>query len=88
MLPGAFADLDNTARYGKPVTVFEGANLAKFEHGLDQLAQSLTKLPSEEDFLCIKAWNECAEDPYMKVEERNGLEWLRAAKPVDTRYLK
>ena len=86
VLPGAFVDWDNTARYGRHAFIFDGANPAIFERGLDALAQRMGRLPEQEQLLFINAWNEWAEGCYLEPDERNGLAWLQAAKRVAARH--
>jgi len=86
VLPGAFVDWDNTARYGRHATVFEGADPAVFERGLDGLAQRLQGVPRQERLLFINAWNEWAEGCYLEPDERQGMAWLEVVKRVAERY--
>ena len=86
VLPGAFVDWDNTARYRRHATVFDDARPATFERGLDRLAQRMKGLPEQEQLLFINAWNEWAEGCYLEPDERNGHAWLEAAKRIAARY--
>ena len=86
VLPGAFVDWDNTARYRRHAFLFDGADPAVFERGLDCLAERMAGLPAAERLLFINAWNEWAEGCHLEPDERNGLAWLEAAKRVAARH--
>lgn len=86
VFPGAFVDWDNTARYRRHATVFEGARPDVFEHGLDRLVRSVADCPKDRQLVFINAWNEWAEGCYLEPDERNGLAWLEAVKRVAERY--
>jgi hypothetical protein len=75
--PGAFVDWDNTARYGRRATVFEGATPARFEHWLAQLVPIAARRRPDERLLFVNAWNEWAEGAYLEPDERYGDGYLR-----------
>ena len=79
-------DWDNTARYRRHATIFEGARPDVFERGLDALARSVSGRPRDQQMVFINAWNEWAEGCYLEPDERNGLAWLEAVQRVARRY--
>ena len=76
--PGAYVDWDNTARYRRRATIFEGASPARFEHFLTQLVQKVGAAPPAERMIFINAWNEWAESAYLEPDERHGMGYLEA----------
>ena len=79
-LAGAFMDWDNTARYGKRATVFNGASPERFEYWFRQLVEIVSKKPISEQFIFINAWNEWSECSYLEPDERFGYQYLEAVK--------
>ena len=82
VFPGAFVDWDNTARYRRHATIFDGAKPALFERGLRVLASHLRARPEAEQLLFINAWNEWAEGCYLEPDAEHGLAWLQALRRV------
>jgi len=82
VFPGAFADWDNTARYKRHATIFEGASPALFELGLRGLREKLAGRSPETQLVFINAWNEWAEGCYLEPDERWGEAWLEATRRV------
>ncbi|MDA8162560.1 MAG: glycoside hydrolase family 99-like domain-containing protein [Desulfobacteraceae bacterium] len=79
-ISGAFADWDNTSRYGRRATVFAGASPDRFEFWFRRLVDRVSKRPESERFIFINAWNEWAEGAYLEPDERYGLRYLEALK--------
>jgi hypothetical protein len=86
VLPGAFVDWDNTARYGRHATLFSGATPAIFERGLERLAERARANSVDERMVFINAWNEWAEGAYLEPDEHHGLAWLEAVRRVAVRF--
>ena len=82
VFPGAFADWDNTARYKRHATIFEGASPQVFERGLRRLEQRLAGRRPEERLVFINAWNEWAEGCYLEPDEQRGDAWLEVTRRV------
>jgi hypothetical protein len=78
VFPGAFVDWDNTARYRRHATVFDGASPAVFERGLHRLAVRLAERPVDQQLIFVNAWNEWAEGCYLEADLRHGTEYLEA----------
>jgi lipopolysaccharide biosynthesis protein len=76
--PGAFVDWDNTARYGRRSTIFEGANPERFEYWLSKLVHRVTAIKNREPFIFLNAWNEWSEGTYLEPDERWGNSYLEA----------
>ena len=85
VFPGAFVDWDNTARYRKHATLFEGATPALFERGLAQLVERAWAHRPDEQLVFINAWNEWAEGCYLEPDERWGDAYLEAVRRVSGR---
>ena len=75
---GAFVDWDNTARYGKRATLWEGATPAKFEEWMRRLLAKVERYPERQRLVFINAWNEWAESAYLEPDERYGRGYLEA----------
>lgn len=86
VFPGAFVDWDNTARYRRHATIFDGAEPAVFERGLERLAARLATRPPDERLVFVNAWNEWAEGCYLEPDERRGTAWLEALRRVAARH--
>ena len=82
VFPGAFVDWDNTARYRRHATIFEGASPEIFERGLRRLAASVAGRPTEQQLVFINAWNEWAEGCYLEPDLRHGTAYLEAVRRV------
>jgi hypothetical protein len=76
--PGAFADWDNTARYGDRARIFRGASPERFEYWFSRLLDSMPERGLPEDFIWVNAWNEWAEGAYLEPDERHGFGYLEA----------
>ena len=87
VFPGAFVDWDNTARYGRHATLFDGASPEVYERGLARLAERVAGCPEQERLIFINAWNEWGEGCYLEPDERYGMDWLEATKQVAERYV-
>lgn len=78
--PGAFADWDNTARYGKRAIIFKGTGPERFEFWFQQLVQKVAEKPIERQFIFFNAWNEWAEGTYLEPDEKYKYQFLEAVK--------
>ena len=76
--PGAFLDWDNTARYGRRATIFEGASPERFEHWFQILVRLVEARPEKEHWIFVNAWNEWAEGTYLEPDTRHGHGYLEA----------
>jgi hypothetical protein len=82
VFPGAFVDWDNTARYRRHATLFDGATPAVFERGLRKLKERISARRPEEQLVFINAWNEWAEGAYLEPDLERGTAWLEAIERV------
>ncbi len=80
VLPGAFIDWDNTARYGKRARIIRGATPDRFQYWFEKLAKKTTVLPEDRRLIFINAWNEWAEGAYLEADEKWGNGYLKAVK--------
>ena len=78
VFPGAFVDWDNTPRYRRHATLFDGADPAIFGRGVGRLAERLRARRPEERLLFVNAWNEWAEGAYLEPDTERGLQWIEA----------
>jgi hypothetical protein len=78
VFPGAFVDWDNTPRYRRHATLFDGATPAIFEAGVRRLAARLSERRAEERLLFVNAWNEWAEGAYLEPDTQMGTAWISA----------
>lgn len=78
--PGAFADWDNSSRYKKRATIFQGATPEKFANWLGKLVNSMEARRLPENFIFFNAWNEWAEGAYLEPDERYGYQYLEKVK--------
>ncbi|MEO6950672.1 MAG: glycoside hydrolase family 99-like domain-containing protein [Polyangia bacterium] len=85
VFPGAFVDWDNTARYKRHATIFEGATPAIFERGLARLVERARAHEPDEQLVFINAWNEWAEGCYLEPDETWGNAYLEAVRRVSGR---
>lgn len=76
--PGAFADWDNTPRYGDRARIFKGASPEKFEYWFGRLLDSMAERALPENFIWLNAWNEWAEGAYVEPDEKHGYAYLEA----------
>jgi hypothetical protein len=76
--PGAFVDWDNTARYGRRATIFDGVSPERFEHWFRILVRLVQARPEKEPWIYLNAWNEWAEGTYLEPDERHGSGYLEA----------
>jgi hypothetical protein len=83
---GAFVDWDNTARYGKRATIYQGARPERFQYWLERLVDKVRgNNRAEERLIFINAWNEWAESAYLEPDERYGDRYLQAVRNVAAR---
>lgn len=76
--PGAFADWDNTSRYGDRARIFKGASPERFEYWFGKLLDSMAERDLPEDFIWFNAWNEWSEGAYLEPDEKHGFGYLEA----------
>ncbi len=84
---GAFVDWDNTARYGKRATIFDGATPQRFEYWLGKLVEKVSADDNSEKLIFINAWNEWAEGAYLEPDTCNQYQYLEAINRVMNRYI-
>jgi hypothetical protein len=75
---GAFVDWDNTARYGRRATIYDGASPERFQHWMTRLVAKVSRRPVDERLIFINAWNEWAEGAYLEPDERSRFGYLEA----------
>jgi glycosyl transferase family WbsX len=75
---GAFVDWDNTARYGRRATIYDGASPARFQHWMTRLVAKVGRRPVDERLIFINAWNEWAEGAYLEPDETSRFGYLEA----------
>ncbi len=76
--PGAFADWDNTARYGNRARLFKDADPERFEYWFNKLVDTMGERNLPEKFIFFNAWNEWAESAYLEPDERYEYDYLLA----------
>lgn len=79
MLPGAFVDWDNTPRYGKGASMYEGVTPEKFQKYLSEQIKH-AKNDYKKDMLFMFAWNEWGEGGYLEPDKKYGFGMLEAIK--------
>ncbi|MDD5208172.1 MAG: glycoside hydrolase family 99-like domain-containing protein [Elusimicrobiales bacterium] len=79
LIPGAFVDFDNTARYKNRAKIFTGVSPEVFEHYFRKLAH-LVNGQCENKLILINAWNEWGEGAYLEPDARNGHAYLEAVR--------
>jgi lipopolysaccharide biosynthesis protein len=84
LIPGAFVDFDNTARYKNRAKVFRGASPEIFAHYFRSLVDAVNHQYKDKVIL-INAWNEWGEGAYLEPDERNGYAYLEAIRIALTR---
>lgn len=77
----AYANWDNTARYGKKATIYSHVEPEIFGKNLEDLFSILEK-KKEENIIFINAWNEWAEGAYLEPDEKYKYEYLKQLKKV------
>lgn len=80
--PGAFVDWDNSARYKKRATIFQGASPKRFEYWFSELVKTMSIRQLPEDFIFINAWNEWSESAYLEPDTLNEYKYLEALQRV------
>jgi Glycosyltransferase WbsX len=80
---GAYVDWDNTPRYDKRATIYQGARPERFQHWLERLVDKVrAHNRPDERIVFINAWNEWAEGAYLEPDERYGDRYLQAVRAV------
>jgi hypothetical protein len=80
--PGAFVDWDNTARYKRRATIFQGSSPEKFSNWLTRLVDTMPNRNLPENFIFLNAWNEWSEGTYLEPDEQYGYQYLEAIRKV------
>jgi hypothetical protein len=80
--PGAFADWDNSARYGKRAIILRGASPENFRKYFGELVQSMPGRHLPEDFIFFNAWNEWSEAAYLEPDQHYGYQLLEIVRDV------
>ncbi|MFC1811396.1 glycoside hydrolase family 99-like domain-containing protein, partial [Thermodesulfobacteriota bacterium] len=83
--PGAYVDLDNTARYKNRARIIHGATPEGFSKWLSKLVDSMPQRNLPDNFIFLNAWNEWSEGAYLEPDERFGYQYLEAVKQVLSR---
>ena len=80
--PAVMVGWDNTARYSKSATVFEGATPDQYRRWLQRTVDSLANVRPEENYLFLLAWNEWAEGNHLEPDLRHGRAFLEVTRSV------
>ena len=72
---GAFVDWDNTARYGKKATIYDGFSVEKFQNYLLCLLNK-----ANGGYVFLNAWNEWSECAYLEPDQDNQYRVLEVVK--------
>jgi 2-polyprenyl-3-methyl-5-hydroxy-6-metoxy-1,4-benzoquinol methylase len=80
--PSVMVGWDNTARRPYGATIFKDATPDAYERWLDWTVQTVARVPEEENYVFIVAWNEWAEGNHLEPDQRYGRAWLEATKAV------
>jgi len=75
---GAMLSWDNTARRLKRATIFKNADPEEYKKLLLALADYTCRMPREERFIFINAWNEWAEGTHLEPDKKYGDAYLQA----------
>ena len=77
LMPGAFVDWDNTPRYGKRASIYQGATPEKFEYYLTKQIKH-ARDDYKKDMIFMFAWNEWGEGGYLEPDEKYDYGMLEA----------
>ena len=80
--PSVMVGWDNTARYSRSATIYEGATPELYGRWLERTVASLADVTDEENYLFILAWNEWAEGNHLEPDRRYGRAYLEATRSV------
>ena len=80
--PSVMVGWDNTARYSRSATVFEGATPEQYRRWLQRTVDSLASVRPEENYLFLLAWNEWAEGNHLEPDQRHGRAFLEVTRSV------
>ena len=80
-IPCAFTDWDNSPRFGKSGSVYDGVSTQKFYHYFALLCENARKYYNS-DKVFVFAWNEWAEGGYLEPDQLYGVGFLEAIKKV------
>jgi lipopolysaccharide biosynthesis protein len=78
--PCCYVSWDNTPRRGRGGIVFLNNSPETFQTGLRQAIESATKLPADQRFVFINAWNEWAEGNHLEPDQKHGHAYLQAVR--------
>lgn len=78
----AFMEWDNTARYGKFSTIYEGCSGNRFKTVLETLAKEAEIRNPKKPLVFINAWNEWAEGTYLEPDTDNQYLYLEIIRQV------
>lgn len=81
LIPCAFTDWDNSPRFGKNGSMFDGVSAKKFYHYFALLVNNTEKY-YKTDKIFVFAWNEWAEGGYLEPDDLYGYGFLKAIKRV------
>tara|TARA_B110000438_G_C15803174_1_gene646092 strand:- start:725 stop:1912 length:1188 start_codon:yes stop_codon:yes gene_type:complete len=77
IISGAFADWDNTARYGNESTIFEAATPENFSVFMKELFKIVSN-QNQSNLIFLNSWNEWGEGAYIEPDSKNKYKYLEA----------
>ncbi len=80
--PSVMVGWDNTPRYPRGATVFEGATPERYREWLERVVASVADVREEENYVFLLAWNEWAEGNHLEPDLRYGRAFLEATRSV------
>ena len=80
--PSVMVGWDNTARRPYGATLYHGATPDAYERWLRRTVERVARVPDEENFVFLLAWNEWAEGNHLEPDQMFGRAWLEATRAV------
>jgi 2-polyprenyl-3-methyl-5-hydroxy-6-metoxy-1,4-benzoquinol methylase len=80
--PSVMVGWDNTARRPYGATMYAGATPDAYQRWLREAVRCVAKVPEEENFVFLLAWNEWAEGNHLEPDQQYGRSWLESTKAV------
>jgi hypothetical protein len=80
--PSVMVGWDNTPRYARSATIFDGATPERYAEWLGRTVAALSGVRDEENYLFLLAWNEWAEGNHLEPDVRFGRAFLEATRSV------
>lgn len=78
LLPGVYPNWDNTPRLGRAGAVATGATPERFAAHVARAVELVADLPTDEQVVVVKSWNEWAEGNYLEPDLETGTARLEA----------